>query len=827
MTCCEGSPVPASSVEPVDPLPRLTYIEGEIPDRTAVVDLRLFAQALLPTLSDHRLATLADALGTSCGDGSPGSLCTVVQRLLRFALTREPAICRSLARLIGGPTGDLLEQCAVHSLVDLPADDQRPPSASPQPVDASPPTHRFDSAERVFLPGGLMMSRIPSYEQRPAQVEMAGNVATVLRDGGTLLIEAGAGTGKTFAYLVPVLLYLAEHPSVRAIVSTRTRHLQDQLYEKDLPQLASSLAPRLRCALVKGRDNYICIRRWNQFQQELPLAYGSDRHGDQTQHAVHPDDLAVAALVSWLAATQTGDIEENALFQSLDGHRELWNKLRDDPLHCPASACPHYEDCFSFRARRAARAARLVVANHSLVMSDLAAAGRLLGPYEVLIVDEAHSLEAATRDAFTHSLTRAVIDRLLRDLETRVGRKRTGWISRIAATLSTSDVSSLRGQCKAIEQGNRALFAELEQAIPQQTPDRTPPLDAVAQPAQGLAEQLRLLSRLLIAATEPLDNAESVREGELLSGAAEEAAAVLLHLLVAPRSRDEVHWYERSLGRLALYASPIEVGPILEKTLYPKLDSLVLTSATLAPSQQFSYIRQRLGLDAPPPHPVTEKILPPSFDYGDRMTVLETRFVPSVGSGPDYTQAISDLLVALHKAAPRNTLVLFTSNKMLNDVRMRLPKSLPVLAQGTHGSKQGITQRFRRHPHAILLATGSFWEGIDLPGRQLEVLVITRLPFSVPSEPVFAAQAERAVLQGRDPFLDLSLPLAVLRFRQGIGRLIRTEDDAGLVIITDTRISQRGYGGAFRESLPVSMASVNTPAELANRMAERFPPPIN
>jgi len=812
--CIDGHPTTRAHHDG-DELPCLAYAGADVADSVTAVDLHLLAQVLLPYLTDHRLPALKDHFATSARMDPSVDSCAVAEHLLLLAISREPTVCRSLARSIGGPTGDLLERCARLSRIDTGIEE--PPSDEGRNLLPSSGPPRFGDAEQIFLPGGLLEERIPSYEHRPSQVEMACDVATVLGDGGTLLIEAGAGTGKTFAYLVPILLYLAEHSSVRAVVSTRTRHLQDQLYEKDLPQLISAFSPGLRCALVKGRENYICARRWEKFRSErrLPLESAA------TQGAVHPENLALATLTSWVATTQTGDIEENAVFQSLDGHRDLWAKLRDDPLHCPAKACSHYEDCFSFRARRAARAAQLVIANHSLVMSDLVAAGRLLGPYEILVTDEAHSLEAAARDAFTFTLTRTVIERLLRDLEARSGRRRIGWIPRAAAALPAEDIATLRQQCKTVEQESRSLFTELDRVIPQATPSRSPSLDALAPPAQGLAEKLRLLSRLIISATEPLDDAEAVREGELLSGAIEETAAILLHLLVAPRNDDEVHWYERSNGRLALHAAPIDVGPILGRTLYPKLDSLILTSATLAPSRQFGYIRRSLGL-ASSPDPATEKIVPASFDFATRMTAVEARFSPPVSEESDYAAAIRDLLVTLHETTPRNTLVLFTSNKMLNEVRMRLPESLPVLAQGTHGSKQGITNRFRQHPHAILLATGSFWEGIDLPGRQLEILVITRLPFPVPSDPVFSAQGDRAAMEGRDPFLELSLPLAVLRFRQGIGRLIRTEADAGMVIITDKRISQRRYGAAFRESLPVPVIGASTLDEIRERMVERF-----
>ena len=813
----EGVPAPELSAEDISP--HLSYRETAV-DAPTVVHLRQLAQILLPSLSDHRLSALADAFAASSGDDVSEVAYAVLIGLLRLAMSYDPRVSRSLARCVGGATGDLLERCALEGGT-TPLTDHQETSAEATPPNEDTPPARLEDATSLFLPGGVMETQIDSYEHRPAQEEMAQDVGTVLQDGGTLLIEAGAGTGKTFAYIVPLLLYLSDRTSARAVVSTRTRHLQDQLYEKDLPRLISTFAPGLRCALLKGRENYLCIRRWNQFQQERPLPLDAlpDRKGAAQRSS--DEDLAVASLTSWLAITRTGDIEENAVFQSLPEHRQLWARLRDDPLHCPASACSHYEECFSFRARRAARAARLVVANHSLVMSDLAAAGRLLGPYEVLVTDEAHSLEAATRDAFTYTLTRTVVERLLRDLEAGSGRRRTGWIPGAARSLDTAQVKALRQQCKTIDQGNRELFAQLDKALPQAVQDRSPVLDDLARPAQAVAEQLRLLSRLVVTAAESIDDAESVREAELLSAATEEAASVLLHLLVAPRSSDEVYWYERLPGRLALHASPIEVGPILERTLYPKLDSLILTSATLAPSQRFTYIRQSLGLKGSP-QPMTQKIVLGSFDYARRMAALEARFVPSVRSQSDYADAISDLLVKLHTTVPRNTLVLFTSNQMLNEVRTRLPKSLPVLAQGTHGSKQGITHRFRQQSHAILLATGSFWEGIDLPGRQLEVLVITRLPFSVPSEPIFAAQAERAEKQGRDPFLDLSLPLAVLRFRQGIGRLIRTEDDAGTVIITDTRISQRRYGAAFRESLPVPPLPADTTEDIANRIAERF-----
>jgi ATP-dependent DNA helicase DinG len=647
------------------------------------------------------------------------------------------------------------------------------------------------------------MSRVAeamaSFEDRPGQRVMSTQVSQTLEKGGTLVVEAGPGTGKTFAYLLPSLLHLKDHPNARLVLSTRTKQLQEQIYHKDLPFLLPLLAPQIKIALLKGRRNYLCLRRWRMVLGEVIEGLEQD---------LLP---LLAPLARWLFQTNTGDIEENGVFLSDPRSRELWNRLYDDPPRCLGPVCQFYDDCFSIAARRHARRADLIVVNHSLLLRDQQAEPRILGDYASLIVDEAHALEGAARHAFTETLSQRTLEGPLREIEHSPGRHPGGWIARIPLARSDARVTRIRGLQEPLRKMNARFFSDLAGTLP---PEKRGFLPETLPKVESLLQTATALKTAIEGVADAIDSQEEKHEAEGLS---EEIGGIigLFSLLFSPPAENTVHWYSRERDEVFLHASPLDVAPLLAERLYPKIEGIILTSATLSLGEGFQYIDESLGLSAAPGETICSVVESP-FNYDDRMRLYLSKFFPPV-TGPleEYAEAIATCARASADAIGRKVLVLFTSYRLLHAVHEIIGDGRDVFAQGIDGPRSKVIERFKRAKGAaILLGTDSFWEGVDFPGSDLEILIITRLPFPVPTDPVFSALGERLSAAGKDAFLDLSLPQAILKLRQGVGRLIRTKDDHGAVILTDQRILQKGYGKLFTAALPVPGRKVGNLDEL-------------
>jgi ATP-dependent DNA helicase DinG len=772
----DGEPRPTSPL-PNAPLVEVRYGGGE----GGAIDLLLLAQTLFPTLPDHRLPTVAGHLGIAADEKAPREvIALLLPLLLAGALSLDPGLVSLLGELLPPPTGSVL-----HALVPFagaaPAKTEAQAAIEPTPV---------TSLAAAWTPDGPIARGLPAFEARVGQVEMSERVHEALEQGKTLAVEAGPGTGKTFAYLIPAILLLRDGKIGRLVVSTRTKTLQEQLFLKDLPFLIHTLAPRLRVALLKGRENYLCLRRWQGLVGELTGRLEADRLA------------ALAPVARWLFQTETGDIDENQAFLSGPDARDLWHRLRDDPRHCIAPVCPFAAtECHSLAARRRAREADLVVVNHALLLANARAGGMILGEYGHLVVDEAHALEGAARQAFTSTLSERTLDLLLSDVEPT--RHPPGWLGRVPLAPDDRAVVRARDLVTALRGMNARLFADLGRALPAEARGRTPALDVLSPHAQRLAETLTALRTDLEGIAASLDEEGVRHEADGLLGGLDEAAALASSLLLPP-PEGRVHWYERTNGEASLASSPLEVAELLGEALYARLEGLVLTSATLSLGGSFDYLAETLGL-ARAPGETTTAVVEGAFSYGERMRAYLADFLPPVdGPVEAYADALALLLGEVARATGRKTLALFTSYALLHAVRERLSGAAEVLTQGVDGPRGKVIERFRRSAGGtILLGTDSFWEGVDLPGKDLEILVVTRLPFPVPTDPILSALGEALERRGRDPFLDLALPQALLKLRQGVGRLIRTRSDRGAVIVTDRRILEKSYGRKFAASLPV------------------------
>ena len=799
-----GAPFPKAVLSPATRLIQVAYRTDSEDDLT--IDLFLFARVLLPTLPDHTLNGLCHRYSIPFETGHEReALGSLFASLIHEALDFDPKLLFLLSQLCPSSLGQLFARLAS---VASPSPSQETMQPTNQPIPL--PTA---SVESVLTDKGGLSQVLAGFEERPGQIEMAKHVAQILEAGGTLVAEAGSGTGKTFAYLIPSLLFLRSHDTTRIVISTRTKQLQEQIYNKDLPFLIPLFIPELKVALLKGRENYLCLKRWYSVLAET--VEGLEQH-------LLP---ALALLATWLSQTDTGDIEENNAFLSDPRATPLWARLRDDPRYCSGPICPLFDDCFSFAARRQAKEANLVIVNHSLFLADLQSAQRILSGYSYLIVDEAHALEGVARNALTTTLTEQTIENLVKGLEASPGHPSQSWIDYFHRSHLNQPLADIREVARSLTRTNTQLFTTLASWLP---PDLQGPTPGVEDP-KPLIEQTRQLLLRLTSITTAIN--ESINDAEIrhrIDAWMEQvdALSTLLDTLFSPREENMVHWYERTVQGIALHASPLEVAPFFREHLYPFLRGLILTSATLSLNGDFDYLRTSLGLDESPTEATYSRVEAP-FSYQDRMRLYVATFLPPV-DGPlqAYAKAVASLVNDVARTTNRKVLTLFTSYRLLHAVYTHLEGCGEVLGQGIDGPRTKIIQRFKnKKGGAVLLGTDSFWEGVNFPGQDMEILIITRLPFPVPTDPVLSALSERLIAQGRDPFREIALPRAVLKLRQGIGRLIRTENDRGAVILTDRRIFDRSYGAMFARSLPVMGKETADVQELLLDLASWFNDP--
>ncbi len=724
---------------------------------------------------------------------------------------------------------------------------------------------RLDPAEvtAALAPGGALAARHPGFEDRPSQRAMATRVTERYNEGGVLVVEAGTGTGKSLAYLLPAAHWALANGE-RTVVSTNTINLQEQLVGKDLPLVQSLVDGELRWALVKGRGNYVSIRRLLLAAETAPLLFENDRAAE------------LEALVEWSENTRDGSLSDLATAPS----PEVWEEVRSDGDICLKARCPHFQACFYQRARRKAASADILVANHALLLSDVAlrettdnwAQSAVLPPYRHVVLDEAHNVEDAATQHLGAEVTRIG---LLRTLG-RIERKDRGVVSSIAEILRGAGEGGeasrtllriqdrLRPLLKRARTSLAGFFDLLEPRVPSGTDDplrlgRGDPRDPGEDPEviaalDRLTAALGRLEREVEELRLRLEGDEVVRErleGRLLDLRSLErrleGARHGLSLVLDPGEREsafvrwiEGEWRDGILRNVRLAAAPVEPGQRLRAALFERVEAAVLTSATLSVGRGgFGFVRGRLGLDAsdpappvqeaehpafelafadptpvidlsaeaaPPPLEVVEEVVASPFRYEEQALFAVPTDLPDAGAAPAFQAATARVTLELAAMTGGGIFVLFTSYRAMRDVAHRLRQSgeegrRPLLVQG-EAPRHRLLADFIRSERAILLGTTSFWEGVDVPGEPLRGLIIQKLPFRVPSEPVTQARMEALEARGKSPFNGYLLPLAALRLKQGFGRLIRARSDRGAILLLDHRILTKGYGRLLLGALP-------------------------
>ena len=821
------------------------------------------ASILMPYCRSYSLISLAQELGAvhsrphrALSDAQATQM--VFDSLLERAPSMDPAVLAyihsmasrahwPLGRLLGAPSqADGGPSALGLTGVDISGLGKRlatggrtlKPELIVDPVDA-------EAMDRYLAPGGLVPQAFPDFEQRPEQLEMARAVADAINDTKHLIVEAGTGVGKSLAYLLPAVLHSIRN-GTRVVVSTNTINLQEQLLQKDIPALveileAGGVIPEgiFKVAPLKGRANYLCLRRWAHIA-------GSDAlNGDEVR-------LLGKTLV-WLQDTSSGDRGEINL-AGRDANN--WSRVSAGE----SGRCPGMRGegpCFLRAARDRAEGAHMIVVNHALLLSDLAMGGGVLPDYQYLIIDEAHRLEeGATRqlgfqvsqsqlndelDALERQLTEVRVllrspalsgfqrqrcKELVTELDSRWSRKmRQTWGRLWDMVESFISVQGAEGGDQSqlrITRSTRTQPGWSDVEIAWENVDLS-----LADGSKQVDRLCRLLEDL------PEDTLANM-DGPLMElDTRQEAMQVirerLKYLLVSGAEETRIDWISRledgrgtSSGRrpsIVLNWAPLNVGPELDGGLFSQKSSVILTSATLSTQGSFDYVRERVGLSD-----AAELHLGSPFDYASAAMLLIPEDIPM----PDawgYQQAMEKLLVDLGKSLEGHVLVLFTSHAALRGTAraVRGPleaEDIRVLAQGIDGSPARILADFADNPKGVILGTSSFWEGVDLSGGLLKAVVVARLPFQVPTEPIFAARSE----QYEDPFKQYAVPQSVLRFRQGIGRLIRGSNDRGSIVVLDRRITARSYGKSFLDSIPpatVKVAPISAIPELAAHWAQR------
>ncbi len=708
------------------------------------------------------------------------------------------------------------------------------PVEHPEPLDV-------EALAALLEPDGPFDAYFERYEYREPQVAMLRAVADAFNNSRHLLIEAGTGTGKSIAYLIPALAW-AVNTGQRVVVSSNTINLQDQLYHKDLPDLQHILPFDFKAAVMKGRSNYLCPRRLQKLMAR----------GDLT-----PVEVSVLArILLWLPATETGDVSELTLVNAKE--RAVWQRVCSDPHTCSSGLCgmESPQPCYFYKARNKAEAAHLIIANHALLLADIATEGGVLPDYAHLIVDEAHHLESAATNALTAQLDHERFTSQLRELAPMGGAQQAvGLLSDVQTAIRNAGVP--REKLDKISDYARKLIASIPQ-LDMQMADYIDALDRFLMQHFGRQYdnstydlRLRITKSVrvqpawvdveilwdnlgfalaafnsdlnhLINVLKDLSNYNIPNREELeaqLGGVLEsmqEALAIGQELTLEP-NENAIYWMRRSKfnGSITLNRAPLHVGGIIEENIFRAKDTVILTSATLRTANSFDYIRNRLNaIDA------EELALESPFDYKKNALVYLPTDMPEPNK-PDYQARVEEAILNLALATQGRLMTLFTSYAQLlktaDAIRPLLEEAgFTLFVQGRGGSRQQILAAFRQTDKGVILGTRSFWEGVDVQGEALSALIITKLPFGVPNDPIISARSETF----DSPFYQFSVPEAILNLRQGFGRLIRSTSDKGIAVLLDRRLVSKRYGRLFLESLPearVYKASLADLPDIARR----------
>lgn len=758
---------------------------GMLPRWREVIDTLELSRIALPTLRSHKLEVLVSHLGVERKRSHRALDDARAEVQLFFQLKRAlaelgPELLGELLELTGDcdwPLQPLLKEALLGAITrDGTGVSVSQPRGSPE-SELAVQTGMVDVSvglEALLGRNGLASRVIPDFEFRPGQLQMAYLAMEAFREGKHVVVEAGTGSGKSLGYLLPAFLW-ALQGNAPVVVSTHTINLQEQLVGKDVPIVERLLGRRLNVAVVKGRNNYLCLRRWSKFREKLPAMMWRERR-------------SALPLLCWASKTSTGDRSETHF---LPEEEEIWKQVCSDSKDCLGTRCAFRGSCFAQRAREEAEQAHVIITNHALLFSDLASGNRVLPEYRYLVVDEAHHLEEAATKALGGSVSVKELSSLL---ATPILHRLQG-----VAGLASQALEELKGiSLIGFSVGEPGQQTFLAGGHP------------MAERARGLIYKLDEVSDALMALAKDAPDEEQQLELMSVSLTVSEKARVL-EQAIAQDQEDLVGWVEVTSGGgdVVFGFSPLWVGELLYERLFSRLSGSVLTSATLAVGGGFDGFLRSAGLTFLPPEKLCVETVVSPFDYQSQcLLCLVTDIVPPAREGIDvFTKDASAMVKELCELCNGRTVVLFTSHAMMKQFERELRKKLAskginLLCQGVDGSRAMLMELFPRMQPCVIFGTSSFWEGVDLPERCLKCVVIVKLPFDVPDTPLLKARARWISAAGGNPFSEMWLPSAVIKFKQGFGRLIRRRGDRGVVVVLDSRLVTSSYGQVFLQSLP-------------------------
>lgn len=625
-----------------------------------------------------------------------------------------------------------------------------------------------DRVDRIFEPDGALAAEFRPFEPRAGQRALARAIASIFEAGGTLVAEAGTGIGKTLAYLVPAAL-----AGRRVVVSTGTRTLQDQIFYKDIPALGRALGRPIRAAYMKGRTNFLCLHRFERLHEARAGLPASERRW-------------LERFAEWIPTTSTGDRAE---VEELPDGEPLWSEVTATSDQCLGRDCPRYTDCFITRMRERADEAEVVIVNHHLLAADAAVRqgkfGEVIPECDLAVLDEAHQLEDVVTQYFGISLSSSRVDEFARDAS-----RAAGAVGETAAAIGVAVATTVSD----IQASARQFFDVLRQTVAREAGDRT---TLTAELARPLAPSGEAFGATLSQAVKRLGGWGEAYADLAALAARADAMKDDLAVLIAADDPRYVHFVERRGRSVSLRAAPIDASSIIRDAVLGARHAVVLTSATLTVDRSFDYALGRLGV----PDASTIRVAS-EFDYGQQALLYLPGDMPDPRSA-DFNEAAAARIADLLRCSSGRAFVLFTSYAALRDVHERVSLRIPwpTLVQGT-ASRSTLLRDFRSTPHSVLFATSSFWQGVDVAGDALSCVIIDRLPFASPGDPIVAARIAAIAGGGGQPFHDYQVPLATLTLLQGLGRLIRTRSDRGVLAVLDPRLTRMSYGRRFLASMP-------------------------
>ncbi|HHS12518.1 MAG TPA: hypothetical protein ENN03_01985 [bacterium] len=817
-------------------------------DARRVIDTVELARILYPWITNHRLETLtrhldiqADPVHRARADAEAAG--SVFMRLVFEAMGLDGSVLDTILALFDGSDDELSRLFkhirALRNGTGMKTVSRRKgPDNRIENMASGNKEIRSDCSISDFLgPKGLLEKILPGFECRKPQLSMAEQTARAFRQDGFLMAEAGTGVGKSMAYLVPAVLRMP-HAQSKTIISTQTKTLQNQLFYKDIPLLAETSPLPFTAVLLKGRSNYLCQRRW----EEIIVNAGNLSSAKRRQ---------LLGLALWSHETRTGDVEECGGFHEKN-QWDGWREVNSDGAFCRGHQCPAESKCFYARVRRAARKASLVVINHSLLFSDMAAGNQILGEFDTLIVDEAHQMERAASRALGRSLHLWMFYDLCRKIDAS-GSSSAGVLNSLQKELKrrkelwaaiSESVSELRRTlqplCESAELCFRRIEARMkpaskEYAVEKQRVRSVDELfgsdasttDVSIHLKTAAAEFQKIMTRLAMADSNGEEKPESFQQVETLLFETE-LLKENWEFFTGGLYDGHVVWREKRKEEKSpsVHSVPLRVDRLMSDYLYPRLKRCLLTSATLSVAGSFDYMAERLGLNRIEKDRLTTRAFGSPFHYDEQVRLIVASFLPGPRDAR-FTDAVAEITADILSVHDRGTMVLFTSHQMLRGVYRRLvsvlkPFGIQILGQGIDGSRTRILDSFQKERRSVLLGTSSFWEGVDIPGEALEMLIIPKIPFDVPTDPVVQARSEEAHRETGNGFMNYSVPEAVVRLRQGFGRLIRKAGDRGSVICLDNRMLMSRYGAVFLESLPVNPVRCDSRESLMEVLAGWF-----